>query len=686
MLNRLKKISLNLYRQVIFHAIVITTVTTLLLHWTKVLKPFELLMYDLNFWLRPIESIDKHIVIIQWDEQSMESQKEIVISDSTLLNLLRKVQEQRPTIVGVDIYRDLPINSPKLTSKQNTQAQNRLEELFGTTNNLILIKKVIKPIIYAPKISESKNQVAASDVPVLSYDVITRQTYIYPQLNQKVNFPDVLYLGAKLGFDYLATEGFSIKKIIDKNHNGLVKISSSNNSITLVPQNLPLSNYQKNKNSFNLLVNWRKGKPAFDKVSATDVINDKIRADLFYNKIILIGNTSSLDEDKYYTSINRWDKSETYGVEIAAQVASSLINATVENRALITLAPKTIRLLTILASVGILTRIFYVYKDQGYRTIDFYLITFLYALFLTVILLVSNIFGLLAGFWIPITTATGNIWSLYFALNYYLYKEEERKRTSLFISFIEDLQHSIGNPLNSITSSTNRIETSLKQIKSSLIDNSHQELKEDIIQSLSTIHQRNTNIKKQKLRIENYQRRTNEFISFGYLNRTSPLEAVKINLFVSEVVARFIDEYEYEYQVNVEEIYDEKIEMAKIDKLAIEIVIENLLSNAFYSVSSAKNSNVNHIPSVKVTTKLKSKEIEFTIEDNGVGIPKYYQPKIFQPFISFSRRQGIGLYLVTKILSFYQGVIKVESELGQGAKFIFTIAWKKVKSMQQDTY
>ena len=69
---------------------------------------------------------------------------------------------------------------------------------------------------------------------------------------------------------------------------------------------------------------------------------------------------------------------------------------------------------------------------------------------------------------------------------------------------------------------------------------------------------------------------------------------------------------------------------------------------------------------------------KFTVSDNGPGIDKRYHDKIFQIFQTLMARDehestGIGLTLVKKIITLYGGSIRVESEVGKGSAFIFTL-------------
>ena len=66
------------------------------------------------------------------------------------------------------------------------------------------------------------------------------------------------------------------------------------------------------------------------------------------------------------------------------------------------------------------------------------------------------------------------------------------------------------------------------------------------------------------------------------------------------------------------------------------------------------------------------------MKDNGIGIGKEYQKQIFEVFKRLHTREkypgsGIGLSISQKIIRRHGGNIWVESELGKGSTFYFTI-------------
>ena len=83
-------------------------------------------------------------------------------------------------------------------------------------------------------------------------------------------------------------------------------------------------------------------------------------------------------------------------------------------------------------------------------------------------------------------------------------------------------------------------------------------------------------------------------------------------------------------------------------------------------------------PLIKIEYRESANEHQFSVSDNGVGIEKKYQDKIFVIFQRLHTREefegtGIGLALCKKIVENYGGQISVESEMGKGTTFHFTL-------------
>lgn len=83
-------------------------------------------------------------------------------------------------------------------------------------------------------------------------------------------------------------------------------------------------------------------------------------------------------------------------------------------------------------------------------------------------------------------------------------------------------------------------------------------------------------------------------------------------------------------------------------------------------------------PIIKISSQKKENQVQFCIEDNGIGIANDHQDKIFKIFKRLHSRKdyegtGIGLAHCQKIIDLHRGKIWVESSLGKGSKFFFTL-------------
>jgi len=90
------------------------------------------------------------------------------------------------------------------------------------------------------------------------------------------------------------------------------------------------------------------------------------------------------------------------------------------------------------------------------------------------------------------------------------------------------------------------------------------------------------------------------------------------------------------------------------------------------SVNAIKFVKAGQIPKIRVWAEGRGESVRFWFEDNGIGIPKEYQERIFGMFQQLDRSYegtGIGLALVRKTAERMDGRVGVESEPGKGSRF-----------------
>ncbi|MEL6928835.1 MAG: CHASE2 domain-containing protein [Cyanobacteria bacterium J06600_6] len=662
----------------------------ILLSWSGILKNLDLAFYDLGFYLRSTEPIEERIILVEWDEKNLQYLEETTISDNTLSSLIEKIKAQQPRLIAFDIYRDIPVTSPNLTDQENSQAYNRLQNLFRSTPNLFGIEKVVPPKINPPKILKEKMQVGATDLPS-DQDRMIRRAYIFPQLTNEGKPAGIPYLGVGLATKYLEKQGWDSRMFDDNS----LEVFNQQNSIVMNPLKAFAGAYNDDKAGLDFLINWRKGKNIFKRVSTAEVISNQVPSDLFFDRLVIIGNVSSDTGDRHTLPLNRWQRTdrtgpygaETFGVEIVAQTFSSIVSAALDKRPLMTPAPKIMEIILFLGSIGGIIKFIDKYR---FSNKNLYVVVLPYAFSITGILILCTFIAHRLGSWLPIAWILASMWIAYIALIYYLEREREQNKIHALEGFNENLLHNLKNIPENISQGQDAICDHIKEIEYTLIsEHLTDEEKIDIVERLETISDTVVEIEAQNNRIRKYRRTSEQFLRYCFLNVQESGKLFDVNQTAKQIVSNyFIVECENKnnLRLNLIEQYDPKINYfsqvnsnskINLSPAALEIIIVNLLANAFLAVKAkGKTATNRYRPTIRIKTRLINNNIKFIIEDNGVGIPKPYLKKIFLPFKSYHNEKtgyGIGLYLAKKIVNIHRGILRVESVEGKGSKFIFTL-------------
>ncbi|MBI1192660.1 MAG: tetratricopeptide repeat protein [Bacteroidetes bacterium] len=113
------------------------------------------------------------------------------------------------------------------------------------------------------------------------------------------------------------------------------------------------------------------------------------------------------------------------------------------------------------------------------------------------------------------------------------------------------------------------------------------------------------------------------------------------------------------------------------DLPSMSVSFDHLYQLFFSLIDNALQFNKSEKPEVHISARRDGDKVEFSVRDNGIGIAKAYQGKIFQLFQRLDRDRysgtGIGLALCHKIVQLYDGEIWLDSEAGNGSTFYFTL-------------
>ena len=292
----------------------------LILRLAGVLQLMELVALDQMFRLRPFEPADPRIVLVTVDESDIKQLGQWPMSDAVLAQLISSLKQQQPRVIGLDIFRDLPVEP----------GHQELAKVFTSTPNLIGIEKIIQTaegeVIEAPPLLKQRDQASASDL-LLDTDGRIRRSLLYLRTQDNRS---IFTLGTRLAFAYLEGEGINRQPLnpeetqfrlgravftpLQPNDGGYVGV---------------------NAGGYQILSNFPKFQKGFRTVSITNVLQGRMPPDLVRDRIVLIGLTAESLKDSFFTSYTTNRIAAPAGVEVHALLTSQLLSAALDGRPLL---------------------------------------------------------------------------------------------------------------------------------------------------------------------------------------------------------------------------------------------------------------------------------------------------------------------------------------------------------------
>ena len=668
-------------KSIFLYIFIVVALPIFLIRILGVLQPLEYALYDFWYHTKPVEGVDERIVIVEWNEASIDKFNQAVISDDTLADVLNKIIEQNPRAIGIDLYRDVTNPNRALNSIENMEAWLELTDIFDKNDNIIGIKKIIEPKIKPPAVLEKKQRVAAADLS-LDSDSTIRRAYAFPSVDRYGHPVKVPYIGWALGFKYLEAEQWDSEAIPENERRiSRLKIFDRTNRhepIFFERSLHNISNVFDFDRGWSFLINWRKTELTnnFVTISVMDLLDRAIERDLFRDRLVIIGNTAVSRGDIHYTPLNRWNQKDwTFGVEIVAQTASTFISAAKDKRPIVRLAPMWSEyVLFLLSIIGLALYSQTVFKkDRSIVALRKNLIIICVVSLIALIFLNFILFNY--GIWLNTSASiVGIIFSSLFVSYHYQYQKQVTNLQKIVL-LVRNTNHNLSDvaaSLNDYCSNIDRLKHAiLKKLRQEELDYGYElELNHDLKSDIKNVESNIEGIKDEIYNIQYSKKRIKKFINYTYTGKLSQLEISDFNREINRIVVYNTIKNINTEQVSFEQYYDSSIDLQKIYVEELEIIVENLLKNAISAIKVKTIWQPSHSPKIRLSTKRKENTLAITIKDNGVGISDEMKPKIFDlGFSLIGAGDGVGLYLVRQAVDYWGGSISVASVEGEGTCF-----------------
>lgn len=642
---------------------------------TGVWQPLELAILDQGFRLRQEEAIDDRIIIVGINEADLQTLGTWPISDATLTQVLEKVKAQNPTVIGLNLYRNLPVEP----------GYEDLTALFRATSNLIGIQKVVgdsnELAIAPPPVLAELGQISANDFP-WDVDGKIRRGFLYLDDDQGNT---ILSLGFRLALLYLETQN-------------ILPTITEDFEITLgQAQFYPFSSndgayIHSNDAGYQILLNYR-GKPgSFITVSLMDVLEERIPPDLMRDRIVLIGSTArSLKESVLtpYSNEIQGIPQAMAGVEVNANLISQIISAAINGRLSIKTWPDIYEYLWIFFWSIIGAK-----SISQWRLIDQIAKLYIGRTTFNFIISAVSLMGLsyllfLQGWWIPVIPSIFALTTSALLKTSYTLWNNLRKSQQQLQEYLRTLEAKVAERTQELQAAKLAADDANKA-KSEFLANMSHELRTPLngILGYSQILIRDSSLNPQQVNSINIinQCGTHLLNLINDILDLAKIEARKMDLNPTDVhVQSFLMGVAEICRIKAEQkdikfIYkmdDELPETLYFDEKRLRQVLINLIGNAIKFTH--KGGVIFHIyrrtPVIGLDYDAIIYPLAFAIEDSGVGMTPEQIKTIFLPFEQVGSKSqnaegtGLGLAITHQIIDLMEGEIKVKSELGKGSQF-----------------
>lgn len=290
-----------------------------------VLQPWELKTFDQLMQRRPTEQLDSHLLIVKVTAEDIAKLgNEYPLHDATLLQLLRKIEAEKPRIIGLDIYRDRP------------EGKGYADLITYFKNSKMVIPVCIVP---SPKMPRGISPPAEIDEEKIGFGDVVRdpdgvvRRHLLAMAPPAASPCSTYYaLSFKLALRYLQNQGISLH-FNSKNTWQLGSLTFNK-----LQANTGFYQQQSGKEGFQILLNYRSNQlleNIAQEVTLTDVLLNRVKPSFIKDKIILIGVTDYSVKDDFKTPYGQ----EIRGLRLHAQMVSQLISAVENQRPLLWFFP-----------------------------------------------------------------------------------------------------------------------------------------------------------------------------------------------------------------------------------------------------------------------------------------------------------------------------------------------------------
>ena len=287
------------------------------------LQLLEWAALDRLFRLRPLEPIDDRVVLVTLDETDLRELGRWPVPDRVLAEIVRTISEDDPAAIGVNLYRDLPVEP----------GHDAWVEVANTTPNLVGVEKIVgDPVAPSPYLKQ-RDLVGFADFVLDGDGKVRRALLSHPDASGTLQQS----FAVRLSLLYLKQRNVTLEALeADSRHLRLGRAVFS-----------PLSGRESgyanaNAAGYQILLNYRGMGDRFLHLSVRRVLNGQFEPGTFRDRVVLIGTTATSLNDTTYTPYSSgWlaTPDSAPNLVVQANIVSQILSAALEGRPLLMAIP-----------------------------------------------------------------------------------------------------------------------------------------------------------------------------------------------------------------------------------------------------------------------------------------------------------------------------------------------------------
>lgn len=320
--------------------LVMVTAVIMGLRHLGILQSLELQAFDYLIRQRPDELPDPRLLVVTVTEDDLQlpqqQQRKGSLSDTALNQLLQKLEQYKPRVIGLDIYRDFPVET----------GQKDLANRLRQSENIVAVCKASDASINVPGVASPPEvpteRLGFSDF-ITDPDGVLRRHLLSMDVIPASPCTTPYAFSIQLAFRYLAAQGYLPKYT----PSGILQIGST----TIKPLETRTGGYQTiDAWGYQLLLNYRSPRSLENiaqTVTLAQVLNNQVKPNDIKDRIVLIGTTAESFRDYWKTPYSGGSSSaqELTGVLAQGQMVSQILSTVLDKRPLLWAYPQWIEII-----------------------------------------------------------------------------------------------------------------------------------------------------------------------------------------------------------------------------------------------------------------------------------------------------------------------------------------------------